>query len=181
MNLTPIFKHQLSLMEKLKPVEISLGYTPPSIPLDFTIRAHQDWFRSYSWYLVEELVEAQTAPPALLAEEMADALHFAVELCIMADISPYRVESLIYLQSLDPCPELSTLNMIIVHLGLANNLLKAKPWKKEPKPTHIPTFQNHLMNSLISLLACFTQLGIDPHEEYFKKHKINEKRIRDGY
>ena len=181
MNLTKIFEFQRSLMDSLKPVEIELGYTPPPVPLDLSIREHQHHFRMMSWYLVEEIVETKISHPEETAEEMADALHFAVELCILAGIDPSWIEALIRARSYEPYPEPQTLDHVILHLGMANNLLKAKHWKKVPKPTDQDQFRFHLKDMMVSLLRCFAQCGIDPSEEYFKKHKINEQRIQTGY
>jgi len=180
-TLPRIFEFQSQLIETLRPIEIELGYTPPQIPLDFTLRAHQDWFRLMSWYLTEEIIEAKSANHTLLPEEMADALHFAVELCILADIPPHQVLERLALEQFEPYSTPQTLDDVIFHLGLANNLLKAKHWKKNPKPTPLSNFRYHLASSLISLLQCFFQAQIDPAEEYFKKHQINNDRAQSGY
>ena len=102
--LNKVFDFQRSLMEKLAPVEQSLGYTPPRIPLDFTQRAHQDWFRLMSWYLVEEISEAVHATPEELPEELADCLHFAVELCILADVTPEDLQPIFQMDLFDDIP-----------------------------------------------------------------------------
>lgn len=180
-NLTRIFEHQRSLMETLKPVEISLGYPVPPVPLDLNDRAHQQHFRLMAWFLVEELVEAKIGSSDDFPEEMADALHFAVELCILADIKPSTVESRLAAAMFEFYPTVHTFMDVITYLGRAVNLLKAKPWKKNPQLPGIITVQYHLGFALVTLLQMFYQAGIDPETEYFKKHKINEVRVQEGY
>lgn len=179
-ELQKVFDFQRQLMEKLAPVERELGYTPPQIPLDFTQRAHQDWFRLMSWYLTEEITEARVAAPEDEAEELADCLHFAVELCILAGVTPSEVESFSVPDLFDYAPSYSLMD-VLISLGQANNLLKAKHWKRNPEPVKEHAFKLHLARMAYTLIRHMHLVEIDPYEEYFKKHKENEDRIQRKY
>lgn len=176
-----IFDFQRSLMEKLAPVEQSLGYTPPPVPLDFTNRQHQDWFRLMSWYLVEELVEALTAPAEERPEELADCLHFATELCILAGVSAEELAFHRSIDEYDEAPWQYSLEDVLISLGMGVNLLKAKHWKKNPQPTNLTLFRSHLSGMLYRLVKHIEAQRLDPHEIYFAKHKKNEERIQNNY
>lgn len=106
-----IFDHQIMLMEKYKEIE---GL--PDWPLPFQSKESQVWFKSFLWRTHEELCEAvealRTCPkieidPANLSpstvypphvpnqivqhithffEEISDAIHFLVELMVLADV-----------------------------------------------------------------------------------------------
>lgn len=180
-KLLELFKYQRSLMEKLAPVEIELGYTPPPVPLDFTTRQGQDWFRLMSWYLQEEIVEASTATPENFPDELADCFHFAVELCILAEIDHSRIETILNLEDLEPYSEPFTMESVSQSLGLACNLLKMKHWKRNPQPTDMKTFQYHLMLMVYRLVMVARDHDLDFHEIYMKKHSVNENRIKDKY
>ncbi len=179
--LNKVFDFQRSLMEKLAPVEQSLGYTPPQIPLDFTQRAHQDWFRLMSWYLVEEISEAVHATPEELPEELADCLHFAVELCILADVTPDDLQPIFQMDLFDDIPAQFQLIDVVSILGMAVNKLKGKHWKKQFAPPDMHQFQTLLANMLFRLVTVMWSHNVDPYAEYFKKHELNEVRIQTGY
>jgi len=180
-----LFEFQRGLMEKLAPVETELGYTPPPVPLDFAQRAHQDWFRLMSWYLTEEIVEALTATDDNRPEELADCLHFAIELCILAGVTGADMKDRIHLAEqlnfFEEHPWTYTLADVQVDLGLAANLLKAKHWKRNPQPTDPNRVKEHLSNMLYKLIQVMKGQGICYHQEYMKKHAENENRIKTHY
>ena len=176
---------QASLMEKLAPVELELGYTPPQIPLDFSQRAHQDWFRLMSWYLTEEIVETLTAKPEEVSGELADCLHFAIELCILAGITGEKARGQLWaadqMNLFADFLEAHTLQDVLVDLGKAVNLMKAKHWKRNPQPTDAETVQLHLHNMLYKLIRVIRGHDLEPETIYMAKHKTNEDRIQARY
>lgn len=176
-----LFVYQRSLMDKLAPVERALGYTPPPVPLDFNLRAHQDWFRLMSWYLVEEIVETQIAPKEMHSEELADCLHFAIELCILAGVSPEQVEAKAQLDMFEDAPRSYTLFDVTTALGAAVNLLKAKHLKRNPQSTNLELFRSRLAYTLYVLLRHILSHGYKADEIYMAKHKENENRIQTHY
>jgi hypothetical protein len=96
--LREIFLEQQDLMKKYQEIE-----EMPPWPMDFQHKGSQIWFKNFMWRAHEELAEAEEAltscdlkNPALCIdhiihfyEELSDALHFMIELMIVADVSPY--------------------------------------------------------------------------------------------
>lgn len=183
--LKKLFEFQRGLMEKLAPVERELGYSPPPVPLDFRQRQHQDWFRLMSWYLTEEIVETLTSGPEEHSSELADCLHFAIELCILSGLDgeefSRRFEQAEQLDLFEEAPEEYSLTDVLISLGLAVNLLKAKHWKRNPQDTDIPELQSHLFSMLYRLICVIRSEGYCYHDIYMDKHKVNEKRIETNY
>lgn len=183
--LEKLFDFQASLMEKLAPVELELGYSPPPVPLDFSLRQSQDWFRLMSWYLTEEIVETLTAKPEETPGELADCLHFAIELCILAGITGQKAQA--QLKAADQMDLFAdflktyTLQDVLVDLGKAVNLMKAKHWKRNPQPTDVETVQLHLYNMLYKLILVIRTHSLEPETIYMAKHKMNEDRIQARY
>lgn len=176
-----IFEFQKDLIAKIRPVEQSLGYTPPQFPLDFAQRTDQDWFRMTSWYLVEEITEAMAATSEAYAEELADALHFAVELCILAGVVPDQMTVKFQLDMFESDPVHHTLPDVIRSIGLANQQLKHKPWKRNPQVPKVEQCQAYTADALFQLINHAMFNGIDIYAEYFKKHAENENRVATGY
>ena len=66
----------------------------------------------------------------------------------------------------------------------AVNLLKAKPWKKNPQPTDEQEFREELADYFHFVIEFFIIAGIDPEElfrQYFRKTFINVHRQHNGY
>jgi dimeric dUTPase (all-alpha-NTP-PPase superfamily) len=181
MDITNIFAKQRELMTNLEPIEKELGYSIKPVPLDFNLREHQDWFRLYSWYAVEELVEAMDACREDQGEELADALHFVVELALLADISPLNIMLASKNAEIEAFPPPASIVQVIYNIGLANNYLKAKHWKKNPAPPDLRKLSKHITAALMALLKLFEVRGLNAETEYFKKHEVNNQRIANNY
>lgn len=96
-----IFARQRELLERFHQIEEQNGLLPdPKIPVDITTHQGQAVLRSRAWNMTEELAEAmnelknrpwkqKTYPVDLEAfyEELVDALHFFVELCILSGLT----------------------------------------------------------------------------------------------
>lgn len=176
-QLAEIFQHQTHLARKFHPHELMNGYTPPTWPVNLQTRHGQDRLRQFAWWITEEFAEFMSAPKEDKPEELADMLHFAVEIQLncgftAADTLQHSIPEE-YTQAHQPLDAL-------VELGRAMNLLKKKPWKLEPKDTDPETFKFHLTRSLYWLLHAFDNLGYHAYDLYFQKKKINEQRIADG-
>lgn len=179
-SLTEIFEHQAALARKFHPIEFMNGYTPPAWPVNIQSRHGQDRLRQFAWWITEEITEALTAPEELFGEELADILHFSVEICLISGIIPETVLNHGVARNLDPSPEPQSLTEVLIELGRGINLLKAKPWKKDPKPTDPDMLIYHLSKSLFILLGTIRRHQFDPSIIYFAKKKVNEQRISDG-
>jgi len=175
-ELYDVFEHQRELMDALAPKEEANGYTPPTPPLDLQDRGHQQHFRMMAWFLTEEVVEAIIAKEDEYPEELSDVLHFMVELCILADVSPEAV--LATHTTLDNHPDLLD---VLIQVGKATNMLKAKPWKSNPQPTDEAEFQRTLRYGLAYLLRFLKIYDLDFHRVYFLKNGINKQRLQNGY
>jgi len=96
-----IFARQRELLERFHQIEAQHGLLPdPKVPVDIATHQGQAVLRGRAWNVTEELAEAmnelknrpwkqRTYPVDLDAfyEELVDALHFFVELCILAGLS----------------------------------------------------------------------------------------------
>lgn len=100
-KLEAIFQRQRELLEKFHEIEESNGLLPdPNIPVNLGTHQGQAVIKSRAWNVTEELAEAmnelknrpwkqKTYPVDLdkYYEEIVDALHFFVELCILSGLS----------------------------------------------------------------------------------------------
>jgi len=176
-KLYEVFEHQADLMAQLAPKERENGYEPPEAPLDLQDRSHQQHFRLMAWFFTEEIVESLMAEDFQLAEELSDVLHFGVELCILAGVTPERV-ALVSSSETIFRPDLVD---VLIFVGRAVNLMKAKPWKSHPQATPEVELQNYLSVALAALLKYIQAQHLDFHQIYFHKNQINKKRIQNQY
>lgn len=99
-KLEAIFKRQEELLQKFHQIEESHGLLPdPEIPVNLETHQGQAVIKSRAWNITEELAEAmnelknrpwkQRTYPVNLAkyyEEIVDAFHFFIELCILSGL-----------------------------------------------------------------------------------------------
>ena len=103
-KLSQIFEEQTELMHKYKVIE-----KMPEWPLNLHSRDHQKILKDFIYRVIEELCEAghvlKNKPWTQrdletdvdhYKEELADALHFFVELCILSGIDAKELYSLYY-------------------------------------------------------------------------------------
>lgn len=112
-TLRMIFDRQRELMHKYHPIERDNGLLlTEDVPVDIHSHAGQARLKDMCWRCVEELGEAmnclknkawkQTMMETDVVhyrEELADAFHFFVELCILSDISAGDLFTLYFLKS----------------------------------------------------------------------------------
>ena len=171
-----IFEHQRDLMDRIAPKELENGYLAPTPPLDLRLREHQQHFRMMAWFFTEEVVESLLASDEEQAEELSDVLHFLTELCILTEVSPESVVAVLIRSDFRP-----DILDVLIQVGKAANLMKAKPWKSNPQPTDEEAVQRSLRVALAYMWKYIQAEGHDPHEIYFHKNEINKKRIQSGY
>ncbi len=106
--LLKIFERQLELMDKYHKIEKKNGcLITPDVPVDLHSHTGQHRLKDFAWRVTEELGEAMNClknkpwketPMATdvqhYKEEIADALHFFVELCILSGIGPRELYEL---------------------------------------------------------------------------------------
>lgn len=180
MNLNRIFEHQAVLIARLNPVEVANGYTPTTFPVEINTRQGQDALRAMAWWLTEEIAEAQSARFHEYAEELSDVFHFAVELALMAGVSPDDVLHMSNLDMFDDAPPLVQLSDVQLTLGKAINKLKMKPWKQNPKHTDVHEFKYQIALMTYQVIQIIKQHQLNPETLYFHKNEINHTRISSG-
>ena len=143
----------------------------------------QHRIKDFAWRITEELMEAYEAyilsDKEHTYEELADALHFMAELCLICGIPREGLDFELRAEwsesELDECM-LST----VLQLGLACNCLKNKPWKQTQMLTDVEKFNFHIYVAFESLMSCFAAAGIEFEEDiydlYFRKNKVNQFR-----
>ena len=99
-KLTLIFDRQIELMEKYHPIEESNGLLiTHDVPVGLDDRKGQQRLKDFAWRFTEEMIEAKSAiedHPGMdehFYEEMIDALHFLVELNVLAGITPDAIQN----------------------------------------------------------------------------------------
>jgi len=191
-----IFKKQKSLIEKYKIIE--------KMPLDILqtgninidTRKGQEIIKSMAWRVTEELAEAEEAKilytkeenPELAQpyythylEELTDALHFLVEMTLIAGYTSDLPEMLYIDHS--KYEETSAWD-VVYYLGLMCNCLKNKPWKQTEMLTDRPKFEKYLKQAWIRMIRIFKDCDLeekDIYTLYFKKQCVNLFRIRSKY
>lgn len=187
-----IFEKQMLLAQKYKDIE-NMGDLLETIDNNIDTAKGQKWIKDFAWRVTEELAEAFEAEElrhdsnAEIAEqanqhfkeELADALHFLVELTIIAGydekiVSEFESHVLFKAEPWD----------VIYNLGMMCNTLKNKPWKQTQMLTDRPKFEEflkeswrHMLNLLIVRIGSTTEV----YEYYFKKNAVNQFRQRSNY
>ena len=162
---------------------VSKGY------IDINDVKSQSLIKDFAWRVTEELTEAIEAydnkQEEHMLEEIADAFHFMVELCIITNITPKLVATIDPLgpQPLSPKPKRRAYS-VIHELGLAMNCLKQKPWKQTHVLTDSKKFTVHLITAFLKMCELWLSLGGTAetlYVYYFKKNKVNQFRIESQY
>ena len=205
-----IFERQQALHDKYKDIEVknNCGY--------YMVWAHgfniddprsQYYVKDMVWRVTEELAEASEAYIKRHydhgKEEMADAFHFFIELCIVLGLTPNRLVDMSLYQepkdrlkalfiaipirnSVEIHMELLSIHMwsVVETLGLACNCLKNKPWKQTQMETDTVLMFKYIKSALKYFAELCGYLGISEHdlfETYFKKSEVNKFRQRSYY
>lgn len=173
-------------------------------PVDLDDYVAQVLLKETAWRVAEELTESTQAlrdHPEIqqhAREELADALHFLVELAILVGLTPHDVAGPFQRTSdhdllkalMDKAmgherisPEADAYGAI-QEIGNAMNCLKNKPWKKSQMLTDVPRFKDFLIAAFSRLGRYAWTLGMDADDVlafYFKKSVVNKFRQRSGY
>jgi phosphoribosyl-ATP pyrophosphohydrolase len=212
-KLVEIFERQEELTHKYIPIEvrngIGYGILPEDHEHDIDSRYTQALLKDFAWRSVEEITEATEAlsknHEVHPQEEIADALHFLVELCIIAGIGPDdvavpprpnqegdKLDILFDAPYQDgPLPEIARIlntRMLVYNyiedLGIAMNCLKNKPWKQTQFVTDKAKFRQAICNAFHGLIDVATSFRMNSHilyDFYFKKNQVNQFRVRSKY
>lgn len=189
--LADIFARQRELAEKYHPIEAGNGFNVgEGLEVNINDKFGQARIKDFAWRVTEELMEATEAwnegDIEHCQEEIADALHFMVELCIIVDYSSdnFLFDTLFLLTPDESGFREPVLNTVY-NLGLACNCLKNKPWKQTHMLTDEEKFKLHLNGAMSSLVFTAVQAGIGTAEHmynlYFRKNKVNQFRQESKY
>lgn len=180
--LKAIFERQEELAIKYKEIE---GL--PDWPFDIDNPISQVWIKDFLWRICEEIAESMEAYIAKerlhTLEEIADALHFIVEIMILTDTSPPGWELPVFKQDDSPL-YMDACVRVLFHAGLAGNTLKNKKWKQTHMPTDIPKFKELIRETLWAVLGVFQSMNCthqDVFSLYFKKSVVNKFRQDTNY
>ncbi len=185
---------QLSLIEHYKKIEHL-----PEFPLNLDLKEHQALIKDFVGRVIEELAEGhehyRLGNKALGDEEIADALHFLVELLIFTHgsydefkrvISPDQV-TVDTLSSRENGPDIAgdfylesnPYWAVTYYLNLARNSLRNKPWKQTEIRTRTSEFYANLYNATFIFFRAFWNKY--SYEHYYLKNQINLFRILSKY
>lgn len=199
--LDSIFEHQHSLATKYLPIEKANGLlVTDSIPVNIHDRKGQFRLKDMTWRVVEEIAEALEAldmdDTVHFQEELADAMHFLVEKCILAGFNPgydgpFKID---LVDIFDAFPgvngtgEAGTVHVYamdyIKKAGLTCNTLKNKPWKQSHMMTDEKRFFELIGEEFCSFIRLCRAAGFDAeslYRMYMRKHTVNQFRQRSGY
>lgn len=198
-TLAAIFARQYELMMKYKTIE---QLPDPPVPLHH--QHGQRIIKDFAWRVTEELTESFEAwqkhgddyevAQLHALEELADAMHFFVELCLFAGVTVEQC--LNHMQhAYPPVAQSGTVHAgerhsavaywtVVYQLGIAMNFLKNKAWKTSHVPTDEGRFREALLIAFASLVQLWASLGYemqDLHAFYFRKSEVNKFRQRSAY
>ncbi|MCK5614549.1 dUTP diphosphatase [Candidatus Pacearchaeota archaeon] len=190
--LEAIFEKQAESLAKYISIESAseLLYTR-KVPVNLQCRFGQAQLKDYAWRFTEELGEAAEAFNKSsiedFHEELIDALHFLVGICILSDIWPKDLGGDLIDVPILPNTARETESLIfrpIARLSLTMNCLKNKPWKQKHIDTDILKYREYLINTFHLFINTLFIQGLHPRDIYFaycKKNKTNEKRREEKY
>ena len=205
-KLENIFQRQRELMAKYRVIEERNGF--PFLTGDYPVNLHdamsQHRIKDLFWRFTEELCEALDAYAEdgcrsdHVKEEIADAMHFLVEACIVIGIEP-QVLSGVDTQKLEHLfthsPYVSGIDRTYLSaswaftdmmrtLGMAANCLKNKPWKTTHMLTDVDLFRARVSFAFRKFITFCKYMGLTADELYllyFKKSEVNKFRQRSNY
>ncbi len=204
-RLEAIFQRQAELMHKYVEIERESGVGKALLPPRFDLDDPRCQYvlKDFAWRVTEELAEACDAltDPLHFQEEVADGLHFLVELALIAglfpeDVAPKplvgdRLSAMAEGLQVDhsspasrPTEVFLASFLVVKSLGLAMNCLKNKPWKQSHVETDAKKFRAQILATFwhYVALACACGLGADGlFDLYFRKAAVNSFRQDTKY
>ncbi len=178
-----IFARQKELIEKYHVIEEKNGFNILNgYPLDINDKHAQARLKDFAWRITEEFTESTDAHEfEHRLEEIIDALHFFVELNILAGHYPDIKMSEVNYNIMGK--DYQTYR-VIERIGCAMNCLKNKPWKQSQMLTDNKKFYYHLEQAWIEFYRLFFSYNLsleDVYVIYFKKSEVNKFRQRSKY
>lgn len=204
-----MFGEQLRLIQKFKAIELVNGHVIPEGQCSLQDIAIQEKLRHLAWCITEEIAEAIhalnepgvnllywrtecTEATEAFFEEMADIMHFLIELTIFSGIEPELVENWFKVHDtlevsrgavMDKAEICDGLGQVPIRLGLAMNELKFKVWKQNPKPSNEAEYYLKIARVWELMGLIWRRLGCsmtDVYNFYMHKQEINTRRTESG-
>lgn len=180
-----VFNEQKRLMGVYQVIE---GH---DYPVNLDTREGQQRVKDFLWRITEEVGEAldSNLGPNHVKEEMADALHFLIELSIFTEREPSVrdiFEQYRWTKGLAAQGRLNNLGLdsLWIKLARVGRTCKNKPWKQTQIPIDQRQFTIDLENMVYEFLQTCRHIFFS-HTElytfYLKKGQVNEFRQRSGY
>lgn len=217
-KLESIFEHQKILLNRYHEIEKKHGLLlDDQIPVKINSHLGQARLKDLAWRVVEEITEAtellerdaktndvlNCTDILHFREELIDALHFYVELCIASDIAIKDLEltgikdedklDIIFKAiehtnrgyGIDSFQKVASVAYWVVEeIGKAMTCLKNKPWKKTQMVTDENKYRNFIANGFKYLIGLISVAGLsseDTYIYYIKKNKVNIFRQDTNY
>ena len=198
-RLKQIFDRQREYMRSLAPIYGRNGFAIHNAwPYSINSRADQEQLRLLAWRITEEIYEALDLGESLnveaFREEIADALHFLVELAIVSDMdelsilafSPGQRHSDLLSEAFSgvgyPRTEGAVAWMVMIEeLARTMMLLKQRPWRTDNRPTDRAVWESGMRCVFARFIAACRVSGItaeDLYRAYFRKAEINDERTK---
>lgn len=210
-----IFKRQHDLAVKYRVIEIKNGFWCPNLDdVEHIDSAQlQNWIKNMFWRTTEEIAEALEKIPLCIQnsmvltrddwvrdwdkdpdlrhffEEMADALHFLVEVSLTVELNPSILSNM--WNTLNGCDDrlatrhvTSMSSRVVYAMGLAANTLKNKPWKNTQMTTDFSKFMAKLELTWKYFIELWKWLECtlpDIYQLYVKKSMVNKFRQDSNY
>lgn len=203
-RLVVIFNNQEKLREKYILIETGNGFHCP-ISANLHDAKDQHALKDLAWRTVEELAEAMDAATIHengwdhdhSKEEVADALHFLVEMALLSGIDPlvFRdnkpgdsltrlfARGLQVYQASTKAPD-TLFATFVTQLGMVCHTLKNKPWKQTQLLTDVKEYKSRLCEAFIWFAAFCHSVKLndaDLFDLYHRKSQVNEFRQRSNY
>lgn len=192
-----IFNRQFELTSQFTDIEQTNGLLPgnKAVNLDLQLKGSQYQCKHTAWCYVEELVEALMEKHASdkQLEELVDALHFLVELCLFCGYHSCDFEKVYDVakvhclsEKLDPDDVRNYSLNSVIQLGQAMHELTNRAWKKQDvefTEAQQEKLYQHLRLTWYFFLLTWKSTGssIEGLEAwYFDKAAVNDARIEAG-
>lgn len=197
-----MFERQHELATKYLPIEEMNGVAlTTAFPVDLHDRKGQTRLKLFAWYVSEEVAEALDAicekrdvTHTHVHEELADGLHFLIEMGLLSGINPGDFETLTDSDRLDvlvfeACPHHASLvglaaSDFLHDLGMTCHLLKNKAWKQSHMLTDLAEYRTRYARAFQSYINLCVTCKMDAQsifELYFRKSEVNKFRIQSQY
>lgn len=201
-NILEIYEKQRLLVQSLKPVYLANGFAGHALEFPWPLddRHYQEEFRLLAWRFTEELFEAvnewKSSQPFVnvqqkFIEELADAFHFLIELCLAVGYTPQgramqleRMDEHSLWLDLDPSSSVAGLTNRVQH-SMANAMmaLRQRPWRTDYRPAHLNDLYGNLSMTFVNFYALCRFCGISSeslYNAYMNKNAINHDRRREA-